>query len=108
MNSLLSAESKLKNSLAYRFSGRYCYNISRTEEYLNPNNYIHRLNERFITNFLISHLLPIMTMFKKLKRQNNYMAAYDKLPFWIALKGIVLGTTILFIQFFRPYNKKMK
>ena len=40
MNSLLSAESKLKNSLAYRFSGRYCYNISRTEEYLNPNNYI--------------------------------------------------------------------
>lgn len=105
MNSLLSAESKLKNSLAYRFSGRYCYNISRTEEYLNPNNYIQPTQRALYYKF--SDFTPFTDndYVQKLKRQNNYMAAYDKLPFWIALKGIVLGTTILFIQFLDPITK---
>ena len=106
MNMLLSVESKLKNSVAYRFSGRYCNTISTTEEYTNRNNFV-RPHQRALQQkwddfkpFNRRNFIPF------LKHNYSYMNVYDKLPFWVATKGIVFGTMVLFVNFLDETTKQ--
>ena len=100
MNILLSVEATLKNSLSYRFCGRYCTSIFNTEEYINPNNFVRPQQRALLQKW--NRFWPFSNhrdYIASLKRKYNYMDVYDKLPFWVAIKGIDFGTTAQYIRF---------
>ena len=99
MNILLSVETQLKNSLAHRFCGRYCTSISSTEEYINQNNFVCPRQRTLLQKWNRFKPFNQRDYIAFLKRRYNYMDAYDKLPFWVAIKGIDFGTTAQYIRF---------
>lgn len=105
MNNLLSIESKLKNSIAYRFCSRYCYEISLTEEYTKRENFVQPRQSSLQYKWNEFKLFNGSRFINFLKRQNTYMSAYDKLPFWVAMKGISFGTMALLIRFLDGITK---
>lgn len=104
MNILLSVESNLKNSIAYRFCGRYCDDLSRTEEYINRNNYVQPQQRALQQKWKSFRLFNNRFLFD-LKREYNYMNAYDKIPFWVAIKGMSFGQMATLIRFLDSTTK---
>ncbi len=104
MNLLLSVEAKLKNSITYRFCGRHCFDLTRTEEYINRNNYVKPQQRALLQKWSTFRLFNNRFLFD-LKREYDYMNAYDKITFWVAIKGISFGQMAILIRFLDSSTK---
>lgn len=100
MDNVLYIELSLKNSIAYRFSEQYCTTLQTAEEYTNKQNYVcPPINQRDLYNKFNNFHMFRNDFVSTLKSHYTYMATYDKLPLWVALKGLTLGNIAYMILF---------
>ena len=109
-------ESKLKNSIAYHFSWKYCNTIPKTMEYTNKQNFLDPrdvLNYPFrdAQNWKICNDFDEFYLFKakysrKLMRENDHITvsiySHNKralIPFWVAIETLEFGAVIRLLHY---------
>ena len=97
-------ESKLRSSISYHFTKRYCNSSKDTMNYTNSTYYKnpfpnHKYKKYWAKKF---YQFPYFSnngsnFISDLKRRKDYVAVYDKPPLWIVIKTMPLGS--LFFNF---------
>ncbi|WP_409969320.1 Abi family protein [Bengtsoniella intestinalis] len=117
---ILDIESRLKTSVSYHFTGKYCDTAAKTLEYVNPQNYCTPVpNDTHLSKAFSKHEL-----FETTQRYNNgtfksksfldrynkkpaYMGQYQKPPFWVAIKQLTFGP-LYYLFLFLDNNTQAK
>ena len=109
-------ESKLKNSIAYHFSWKYCKTIPKTMEYSNMQNFLDPKNVsnypfRNAQNWNICNKFDEFYLFdesfsRKLMNNNDHIAysIYSHnnkvlIPFWVAIETLEFGAVIRLLHY---------
>lgn len=112
---ILDIESRLRTSISYHFTGKYCNTLDTTLGYIdrgnfrNPNPHDTHLTNVF-RDFEIfrqtryhhgTTKVKYLSFLDNLKKKYDYLAQYTDPPFWVVIKTIDLGTlyyTYLFLH----------
>ena len=115
---ILDIEARLKTSIAYHFAEAYCNTIPNTMNYTLSSFYQAPITtDTHLTNVFNTFELFRQTTYNPdgtirrrshisdLKNQKQYIAVYDKPPFWVTIKTLSFGA-LYYLFVFLPNNVK--